>query len=147
MLQVREILRINPTDKNESYKFREKCLYINGVALKNVKDILTNGYPKDRKSLYNFDPILDKPSTDLYNLNLDVSYCEVDNTVKKLSFVFVVCSEDQYKDTKLKEMKVIEDSRGSITREGWFGNDENRIKESGCDLIPAYLIIFEFDEQ
>ena len=64
--------------------------------------------------------------------------------MKKLSFVFVVCSKNVYEYQK--DGKLIEDSRKSVTREGRFSNMKNGVLIDNFDLIPAYLIIFELDE-
>ena len=73
------------------------------------------------------------------------NYCEVDNTVKNLSFVFVACSKENYRDQK--NGKLIEDSRKSVTTEGLFSGEYFTAVKNRLDLTPAYLIIFEVDVQ
>ena len=86
-------------------------------------------------------------TTDLdFAISSGCNCCEVDNTVKKLSFVFVVCSEENYKNLNKTDSELIEDSRSSVTREGLFGDDEYGFVENLSELIPAYLIIFEEDK-
>ena len=63
-----------------------------------------------------------------------------------MSFVFVVCSEENYKNLNKTDSELIEDSRSSVTREGLFGDDEYGNVENLSELIPAYLIIFEEDK-
>ena len=72
------------------------------------------------------------------------NYCEVDNTVKKLSFVFVSCSRKNLNDKKYN--KIIEDSRKSITKEGILSNLYSGVVQDLSGLIPAYFIVFELDK-
>ena len=135
--KVRQLFKINPTEKNEITIFKHKFLYVDGIEADKVKAILTNGYPKDQNIL----------KTWLYNeVHSNADYYQVDDAVKKLSFVFVVCSVDNYGDQHLKSKKIVRDSRGSLTREGLFDyyNHNYAKKSIHRDVIPAYLVIFEF---
>ena len=105
---------------------------------------MANGYPNDQCNLKELNPLQQTTTNLRLATRFGSSYCKVDNTVKKLSFVFVVCLKDNYEDHK--DGKLIEDSRKSVTREGRFGNMNNGVLIDNFDLIPAYLIIFELDE-
>ena len=143
--KVRQIFRINPVDKSEVLNLKEKYIYLNGVKADKVQYVLTNGYPNDQSSVKEFDSVLQQTTTVLSIATcFGRNYCEVDITVKKLSFVFVVCSNDNYKNMKKKT--IIEDSRKSVTKEGIFSNVKNGVLKNNFDLIPAYLIIFELDK-
>ena len=122
-------------------------LYLDGVIVEEIEDILTNGYSEEDNDLADTNLVPFQLTTDLsLAINNGRNYCEVDNTVKELSFVFVVCSEENYKNLNKKDGKLMEDTRSSVTREGLFGDDDNGIVENISDLIPAYLIIFEEDK-
>ena len=144
-LKILQLFRINPTDKNEDINFKQKYLYLNGVKADQLKYILTNGYPNDLSSLKELNPLLYKTTTNLRLATcVGSNYCKVYNTVKKLSFVFVVCSKENYKDQK--NYKLIEDSRKSVTREGKFSYFEYWSDKNRLDSVPAYLIVFELDD-
>ena len=143
--KIRQMFRIYSVDKNEALNFKEKYLYLNGVKADEVKYVLTNGYPNNQNSLKEFEPVLCKAKTNLsLATRFGCSYSEVDNTVKKLSFVFVVCSKDNYEDQK--EDKMMKNSRKSVTKEEKFGNFEYWSDKNRLDLVPAHLIIFELDD-
>ena len=143
--KIKQLFRINPTDKNEVLNLKQKYIYLNGVKADKIQYILANGYPNDQCNLKELNQELQLTTTNLsIATRYGSSYCEVDDTVKKLSFVFVVCLKDNYEEHK--DGKLIEDSRKSVTREGKFGNNETGVTKSIYDLIPAYLIIFELDE-
>ena len=148
--KIRQLFRISPSDKKEAYKFKERYLYLysNVSGVKAVKNLLTNGYPEQENDLDDTDSTYGY-TTDLeFEISSGCSYCEVDNTVKKLSFVFVVCSKENYKNFNKKDSNLIEDSRRSRTREGLFGNDDYEFEvfeDNLSNFIPAYLIIFEED--
>ena len=59
--------------------------------------------------------------------------------------MFVVCSKEKYKEFNCKDMKMIEDSRKSLTRKGLFSDNEYGTVKTHLDLFPAYLIVFESD--
>ena len=141
------MFRISPFDKKEVYKFKEKNLYLDGVTVKEIEDILTNGYSKEANDLADTTLVPFQLTTDLgFAINIGRNYCEVDNTVKELSIVIVVCSEENYKNLNKTNSKLIEDSRSSRTREGLFGDDEYGYEGDLSNLIPAYLIIFDGDK-
>ena len=145
--KLRQLFRISATDENEVYNYKEKNLYLHGVKVKEVKDILTNGFTEEEIDLDDSYEIQFEATTELsFEIRCGRNYCEADNTVKELSFVFVVCSEENYKNLNKKDSKLMEDTRSSVTREGLFGDDDNGIVENISDLIPAYLIIFEEDK-
>ena len=119
--KIKQLFRINPTDKNEVINYKRKYLYLNGLTADKVKHVLTNGYPKDQNSLKTFESELDYSATDLdFATFVGRNYCEVDSMVKKLSFVFVVCSKENYEVKN--EDTIIKDSRKSVKREGKLGN-------------------------
>ena len=71
------------------------------------------------------------------------SYCEFDNVVKKLSFVFAVSSAEKYEDRCTENKEIIKDSRGCCAEVGLF-NDESKLSNTPIfGLTPAYLIVFE----
>ena len=98
---------------------------------------MRNGYLKDQNVCITQ---LDK------EIHLNVYYYQIDETVKKLSFVFVVCSVDNYGDQYLKNKKNIEDSRGSLTKERLFKYLNSLAKKNVHRyVIPAYLVIFTIE--
>ena len=145
--KIRHLFRIYSVDKNKVLNFKQKFLYLNGIKADKIKYVLTNGYPKDQSNC--FHGVLNHATTNL-RLATHVfrrNYCEVDNTVKRLSFVFVVSSEDNYEESISKNKKFIEDSRKNVTREEIFVNlDYDGPVKSIFNLVPAYLIVFELDD-
>ena len=141
------MFKINSVDKNEDLNFKQKYLYLNAVKADQVKYVLTNGFSDDQRSIKEFGLVLRQVTSSLrLATHLSrISYCEIDDTVTKLSFVFVVCSKENYKDHK--NGKLIEDSRESLTRQGIFCNSDYGVKNSIFDLVPAYLIIFKLDDK
>ena len=64
-------------------------------------------------------------------------YYEVDNEIKKLSFVLVSGSESEHGNVSLNNRKIISDSRGSCEYLG---------AKLACTIkiwIPAYLVIID----
>ena len=144
--KISKLFRINPINKTKVAKLKHKHLYLNGVEINKVKYVLTNGYPKDQKERNNSEINFTVPTIDLYNeSHRKICCCEIDNEVKKLSFVFVVSSEVNYKDCYIRGKKLIEDSRKSSTREGLFSSYLLEKESNHLELIPAYLIIFELN--
>ena len=98
---------------------------------------MRNGYLKDQNVCITQ---LDK------EIHLNAYYYQIDETVKKLSFVFVVCSVDNYGDQYLKNKKNIENSRGSLTKERLFKYLNSRAKKNVHHyVIPAYIVIFKIE--
>ena len=144
--KIRELFRINPTNENEVNNLKGKYIYLSGLDAEKVKHVLTNGYSNSQKSPEEFDSVLHRTGTNLNFAKLvGRNFCEVDNTVKMLSFVFVVCSKEKHDDNKGR--KTIEDSRKSVTKEGLFSSECFGAVRNRLDLIPAYLIIFEADDK
>ena len=145
--KVKELFKIHDNDKEDDLRFKQKYLYLKGVQADNVKDILVNGYPRTLNGLDESDSSLFQPTTNIHRAIYQGSnFCEVDNKVKQLSFVFVVCSKAKYKEFNCKDMKMIEDSRKSLTRKGLFSDNEYGTVKTHLDLFPAYLIVFESDK-
>ena len=72
------------------------------------------------------------------------SYFQVDNTVKKLSFVFLSAfTEVRSHELDLKDYKFIIDSRGILAAKDLFCNKDNKTYNI-VDFVPVYLIVFEF---
>ena len=64
--------------------------------------------------------------------------------MKKLSFVLIASSEENYDDFGLNKREMINDSRGSCAEVGLFKEDaRTHIKTYG--LIPAYLVVIELE--
>ena len=149
MLKIKQLFRINPNDENEVDNLKQKYLYLNVVERDQVKDILTNGYPKDPEDsdpdiCYSRDYSLITATTSLGMINF--SYFQVDNAVKKLLLVFVSAyAEGRYHKLKFKDSKVIRDSRGSLAAEGLFCCEGNRNIIDVVDCVPAYVIVFELE--
>ena len=74
----------------------------------------------------------------------NISYCEVDKAVKRLSFVFVVTTEpphERLSPDEVSKMEATKDSRESLIIKGAFTDKDLRLETNA--LIPAYLIVFE----
>ena len=147
------VFKINPVDAGEVNKIKDKCLYLNGITSNNVNNILIFGYPEKQNNLVDDEQHYNNcyASTLLEDEIEDgISYCEVDNVVKKLSFVFVVSSEDKHKDCcnnllqiAVKNKEIIKDSRGSCAKVGLVSDETyDFTTHISC---PAYLIIFELE--
>ena len=114
------------------------------MEAKKIKDVLTSGFSEEENE-FDFSDSIPEVTTDLYyafKVSDSRNYCEVDKTVKELSFVFVVCSKENHEDFDKKDSNLIFDSRNSVAREGVFGEEEYEIETVSADLLPAYLIIF-----
>ena len=145
--KIMHVFKINPVDKTEVVKMKDKCLYLKGIKSNKVNNTLTFGYPFkqhnliDNKLHYNnhvFSFLGDE-------IEEGLSYCEVDNAVKKLSFVFVASSETNYKGFCLKGSDILRDSRGSCAAVGLFSNEHCILKAPISASVPAYLIVFELE--
>ena len=68
------------------------------------------------------------------------SYCELDDVVKQLSFVFVVSTEDN-SENSFFDKEVSTDSRGSC-----IDVDVNSKGKKRC-VTPAYLVVFELNNE
>ena len=71
----------------------------------------------------------------------NISYCEVDKAVKRLSFVFVVTTYERLSPDEVSKMEATKDSRESLIIKGAFTDKDLRLETNA--LIPAYLIVFE----
>ena len=140
--KIKHVFKINPVDKNEELDLKDKYVFLHGVTSNRVKSILTEGYLKEydendvsyKNLFYNYS------TTHLRNaINTGVSYCLVDNVVKKFSFVFVASSGVKYENFCMKDSKIVKDTRGSCVDVGKNRNFDKII--SG--FTPAYLIVFE----
>ena len=148
VLKIRQLYRINSTDKNEVAKINHKYLYLNVVHRDQVKGVLTsdNSYSK-----FNDDIDINcrksyVASTSLYKVltNKRCSYFQVDNTVKKLSFVFLSAfTGESYQELNFKECKVIRDCRASLAAEDCLCNKDNKTYDI-VDFVPVYLVVFEY---
>ena len=148
--EIVHIFKINPVNKNEVCKMENKYLYLNGIKSNEVNNILTFGYPEKQNNSS------DDSCEDLdyyhyaytfleHEIEDGISYDEVDNVVKKLSFVFMVSSEEKYEDYCTKNKEIIKDSRGSCAEVGLFSDETCESKTPIPGLIPAYLIVFELE--
>ena len=140
--KILHIVKINPIDKNELTKLKDKCLYLTGINPNKIKNILKWGlYQKCNEK---FDPDLNFASTNYEEeVTRGLSYCEVGGTVKQLSFILVSSSHDNYCCTNTNK-EYIEDSRGSRIDVGLFrANDDIMFRKIG--LIPAYVIVVEVE--
>ena len=66
-----------------------------------------------------------------------VSYCKIEDEVKKLSFVFVASTGDQSSNDKLNS-----ESRGCSIYFDSFRNPKSKSFDTILNLVPAYLIVF-----
>ena len=83
--KIRQLFRISLSDENEVYNYKEKYLYLNGVKVKEVKDILSNGFPEEENARDDSDAIPFELTTDLdFAVSCGRNYFEVNNTVKDL---------------------------------------------------------------
>ena len=83
MPKIRQLFRISLSDENEVYNYKEKYLYLNGVKVKEVKDILSNGYPEEEND--DTDTMPFEVTTYLeFAISCGRNYYEVYNTVKDL---------------------------------------------------------------
>ena len=72
------------------------------------------------------------------------SYCAVDDAVKELSFVFVVGSSP---GNAFLDKEVCTDSRGSCIDVNLNRSSLLKVKLEKKCVIPAYLIIFELNNE
>ena len=144
------VFKINPVDKNDVCKMEDRCLYLNGIISNKVNNILTFGYPEKQNNSSN--ESCDDLDYDLYAFTVlgyeieeGISYCGVDNVVKKMSFVFAVSSEVKYENVRLKNKEMINDSRGSCAEVGIFSDETCEFEIPIFGSIPAYLIVFKLE--
>ena len=74
------------------------------------------------------------------------NHCEVDGSLKKLSFVFFATSDAKYSDVcrnDVRRRRVLEDGRGNKSVEGLFGGASKYMEVEFFPRYPAYLIVFE----
>ena len=148
--KILHIFKIKPVEKHEVTTFKDNLLFLNGIKSNNVNEILNFGYPKKQSNsrktgkeevpgwyLETFRPTLK------IEIDKGISYCEVGDVVKKLSFVFVAkCSEESYRKKFFRVGR--EDCSGSCVAVSFHLNAYKTILTS-LHLIPAYLIIFELE--
>ena len=106
--KILHIIKVNPVDRNEVAIMNNKYLLLNGVRSNKVNDILTQGYPRTEYVFHDYSSIINfyQVSSCFNNeIRKGFSYCEVDNVVKKLSFVFVVISTDEDATTMMCNTK------------------------------------------
>ena len=148
--KILHVFKINPVDKNEVSKVKDRCLYLRGIKSNEVNNVLTYGYPEKQNNSIN------ESSNDLDNVRFaplifrneieeGVSYYGVDNVVKKLSFVLVISSAEKYEDYCTKNNEIIKDSRGSCVEVGLFSDESCDCETNLFGSIPAYLIVFELE--
>ena len=135
---IMPIFKIIPVHKHEATKLKDKFMLLNGVKANRVNSILTDGY-QQTQNVSNETHLM--YSSNSFKLELDngESYCEVDGVVKKLSFVFVSCSEHK---ENMKNKKFVTDSRGSC----WIFRKKLKKYRMNCEdacFIPAYLMAVE----
>ena len=140
--KILHLFKINPVDKNEVTNLKDTCIFLSGIKSNKVNEILTNGYSRNKykKGHKKFDTELATTSFD-EQVESGLSYHAVDNVVKKVSFVFVASSEDEYWELETKQ--VVRDSRGSCVEVGLF-RDVFTHSAWSC-LTPLYLIVFELE--
>ena len=154
---VRYIFRINHVDLNEVEKLKNSFLYLQGVKANKVMNVLKFGYPKDYESLRKqckeecfgeyvlrngncsckVSTLLDE------ELPKGVSYCKVQDKVKKLLFVLVAseglaAATDHFSISSDNNL----DSRGCAPAYGSFRNHNNNFHLPTEGMVPAYLIVF-----
>ena len=139
--KILHLFKISPTDENETQIYDDKCLYMNSTQPDEIGSILTSGYPKEHEKNFVSEECV---ASNYFHEAIyhGKSYCEVEGTVKKLSFVFLVISEDKYEDFYLNDaqiMKTSKDSRQSLIEVFY----EESFNMETCALAPAYLIILE----
>ena len=102
--KVLHIFRINPIDQIQVNKLKYTDLYLHGIKSNKIIDVLSSGYPSDTESLLKkcndkcFNVELSKSPCSCKIVSNDLkkeilkgtSYCNVENEVGKMSFVFVV---------------------------------------------------------
>ena len=143
-------LKLTLLTQMKQKKLQNNQLYLQGVTSNKVINVLTSGYPKDSESfskyckeecfceyLSGFCNCSCEVSSVLNDeLPKGVSYCKVEDEVRKLSFVFVAGHADTI-DDRLS----IPDSRGCSIYHGSFRSvysSYNNIQ----GMVPAYLIVF-----
>ena len=147
---------------DEAQNVQGGSLYLKGVKANEVMNILNLGYSYEfEPSNSNFLNQKTSPKDSLKDCELKrqlekgASYCLIEDSCKKLSFVFVnVCDSDSgfmsgYSDKEgLKENNSNDtdstDSRGNYVLNGTFRGSKNDFEGSLTSApSPAYLIIFE----
>ena len=101
-----------------------------GVKSYQVASILADGYLEE----HNKDDELKSASNDLQEeLKHGTSYCEVENEVKKLSFVFAECG-------RYEHLNKTDKNDSSLTHDLFVGG---KVGICADPRIPTYLIVFE----
>ena len=143
--KIKHVFKINPVDKNEELDLKDKYGFLHGVKSNRVNNILKEGYLRvyDKNDVSYRNLVYNYSSTSLRNaIGTGISYCLVDNVVKKFSFVFVASSGVKYENFCLKDSKIVKDIREICVDIGKFRKDKYLCKIiSG--FTPAYLIVFE----
>ena len=148
---VMNIFKISPKIENDSAKLNGEYILYSGVKSNNVLSILSDGYTKSKNSkLFNLYVNSYVHKTVIYKATLNLeeeiskgsSYYAVDGKVKKLSFVFLSTVGDVSEDS-FPDAEDLKDSRGSF----FDVNLATSIKPMKRCKNPAYLIVFELNEQ
>ena len=107
--KVLHVFRINPVDQNETQFTTFNYFYLHGITSNNVVNVLTSGYPmsdlefteqcKERcvgKNINRKNCSCYCSSSLSRELSKGVSYCNVENKLEKLSFVFVTSEKTTF---------------------------------------------------
>ena len=141
---IEHIFKVSANNKSKKPVLKDKYLFFHGVKLSKVQNILANGYLKFNCQEDEYNYYLKASNCLEDEIDKGVSYCMQEDSVKKLSFVFVGISEENCEDFPLEDSKFVKDSGGSYIELGRSSRGYLQRQVSG--FTPAYLIIFKPDE-
>ena len=152
--KVSSVFKVSPKDEKDLAELKGEYLFYSGAKSNKIRGILSDGYVQCKNAHSDMVKQLVKngrlEENDICNATLDLeeeiskssSYYAVNGRVKKLSFVFVSTAEGVSKGP-LHDAKVVKDSRGSC----FDANLAARVRRYKSCQTPAYLVVFELDEQ
>ena len=147
------IFKITSVDKNEDRRIINNTLYLQGVKSDKVVNILKSGYPLSselfekqcKEECFGENVLRTDNCSCIVSNSLDrelpkgISYCNVDDEVKKIAFVFVA-SSGHVSSLDYARTSANTDSRGcSIVCDSFRGSMSS--KESILGMVPAYLVV------